>query len=220
MGYERETLEALVRVLKNEVIDLSGVLMIELGNQEVYGNYHKVEQLYAEHGYVHRMERRIVKPFFEHLGLRCTQIDYNGKDGALPYDVRKDVTPLLPTKFRVLTNIGFTEHVGEGESEANLLLNQYGVFKNLHDLGEVGAIYYHCVPLTRFWYRHGVCDYALEFFSGLCAFNRYSILKGPYEETYHPETQVAVFYKKTSDAPFMTFEQFSCLPGLRSTARD
>jgi hypothetical protein len=220
MGYEREILEGLVNVIKREIGDLSGVAMFELGNQEVYGNYHKVEQYYAENGYVHTIERRVVKPFFEFLGLDCTQIDYNGQDGALPFDVRNNIAMLINKKFRVLTNIGFTEHVGENDSEENLLKNQYSVFKNLHDLGEVGAVYFHCVPFTRFWYRHGVCDYGLDFFAELCTQNNYQIIKGPYEETYHPEKQAAVFYKKIVDNPFMTFEQFSSLPGLRSTARD
>jgi hypothetical protein len=220
MGYEKESLEPLIQVIKKEFINLSGVAMLELGNQEIYGNYDKVEQLYAEYGYKHTMSRRIVKPFFEYLGMRCTQIDYNGMDGALNYDVRNDITHLFNMKFKVLTNIGFTEHVGEGDIEENLLKNQYSVFKNLHELGEVGSIYYHCVPLTRYWYRHGVCDYSLDFFSALCASNQYYIIKGPYEELYHPEKQAAVFYKKINDSPFMTLEQFSLLPGLRSTSRD
>jgi hypothetical protein len=69
--------------------------MLELGNQEVYGHYDKVEKLYAEYGYKHQINRRIVKPFFEYLGIRCTQIDYNGLDGALPLDVRNDITKYL-----------------------------------------------------------------------------------------------------------------------------
>ena len=220
MGYERELLESLLGVLKTELGDLSGVPMLEFGNQEVYGNYHKVEQLYAEYGYTHREQRRIVKPFFEHLGLRCTQIDYNGRDGALALDVRNDIAASLPQTYTVITNIGFSEHVGEGDAEPTLLRNQYGVFKNIHDVGAAGAIYFHCVPLTRNWYRHGVCDYSLDFFSQLCAANDYSIIKGPYIEAYHPELQSAVAYRKVKDAPFISFEQFSALPGIRGTARD
>jgi hypothetical protein len=45
-------------------------------------------------------------------------------------------------------------------------------------------------------------------------------VKGPYIETYHPESQAAVAYKKMKDAPFLSFEQFSALPGLRSTSAD
>ena len=108
MGYEKESLEPLIQVIKKEFINLSGVAMLELGNQEIYGNYDKVEQLYTEYGYKHTMSRRIVKPFFEYLGIRCTQIDYNGMDGALNYDVRNDITHLFNMKFKVLTNIGFT----------------------------------------------------------------------------------------------------------------
>jgi len=220
MGYERELLESLLAVLKTGIGDLSGVPMLEFGNQEVYGHYDKVERLYAEYGYTHCSPRRVVKPFFEHLGLRCTQIDYNGRDGALALDVRKDIAACLPQTYKVITNIGFSEHVGEGEVESSLLRNQYGAFKNFHDVGAVGAVYFHCVPLARNWYKHGVCDYTLDFFSQLCAANEYSIVKGPYIEAYHPELQSAVAYKKVKDVPFISFEQFSALPGLRSTARD
>lgn len=220
MGYERELLESLLAVLKTAIGDLSGVPMLEFGNQEVYDHYDKVEKLYAEYGYTHRMERRIVKPFFEHLGLRPTQIDYNGRDGALALDVRKDIASCLPQTYKVITNIGFSEHVGEGEAESTLLRNQYGMFKNLHDVGAVGAVYFHSVPLTRNWYRHGVCDYSLDFFSLLCAANEYSIIKGPYIEAYHRELQSAVAYRKVKDAPFISFEQFCTIPGIRSTASD
>lgn len=139
MGYERELLESLLAVLKTGIGDLSGVPMLEFGNQEVYGHYDKVERLYAEYGYTHRLPRRIVKPFFEHLGLRCTQIDYNGLDGALALDVRKDIAACLHQTYKVITNIGFSEHVGEGEAESSLLRNQYGAFKNFHDVGAVGG---------------------------------------------------------------------------------
>lgn len=220
MGYEREILESLVKTIELELGDLSGVSMLEFGNQEVYDNYYKVEQLYAEYKYTHTLERRIVKPFFEHLGICCNQIDYNGNDGALQYDVRNDITSLVSKKFQIITNVGFTEHVGEGDIVTNLFKNQYAVFKNIHDLGHVGCIYFHCVPLSYFWYKHGVCDYSLEFFKELCTLNNYSIIKGPYVERYHTEKQVGIFYKKVVDSPFITFEQFASLPGLRSTAND
>lgn len=221
MGYEREILEGLVTMLRSQLSNLSGVDLLELGNQEVYSRYEKVLAYYQENGYTHTMDRRIVKPFFEHLGLRVTQIDYNGKDGALALDVRKDIMPYLTKKFKVVTNVGFTEHVGEYDIMPDKLLEcQYAVFKNLHDVGDVGAIYFHCVPLNHFWHKHGVCDYSLEFFEKLCHANNYQILKGPYVEIYHPEKQAAVFYKKISDSPFITFEQFSSLPGLRSTCKD
>lgn len=221
MGYEREVLEKIVNVIKAEFAELSGIEFLELGNQEVYNNYDRVLQFYSEYGYTHKMERTIVKPFYEFLGLKCTQIDYNGRDGALALDVRNDVTSHFNKKFKLLTNVGFTEHVGEGDSDrSQFKKSQYSVFKNLHDLGDIGAVYYHCVPLNHYWHKHGICDYSLEFFEKLCIANNYVIIKEPYVENYHVDKQASVFYRKINNYPFMTYEQFAALPGLRSTAND
>ena len=220
MGYERETLELLTNTIKTQFDTLSNISMLEFGNQEVYDNYHKVLEFYKENNYQHRIQRNIVKPFFEHLGIQVVQIDYNGKDGAHALDVRNDIRDTITQKFDIITNIGFTEHVGEGDHEYKLISNQYSIFKNMHDLGKIGCLYFHIVPLTGFWYKHGVCDYSLDFFKKLCEFNKYSILKGPYIETYHPEKQAGILYRKTTDEQFMSLENFKLLPGLRSTASD
>ena len=76
------------------------------------------------------------KLFFEHLNYNHTSIDINGDDGSLQFDVRRDdLYKQLSFKFDVITNLGFTEHVGEGDVEENLLRNQYVMFKNMHELG-------------------------------------------------------------------------------------
>ena len=65
-----------------------------------------------------------------------TSIDINGDDGSLQIDVRRDdLYEKLSFKFNVITNLGFTEHVGEGDVEENLFRNQYIMFKNMHELG-------------------------------------------------------------------------------------
>ena len=191
--------------------------MFELGNQEIYG-MEKAIGFLSTFGY--KPSSTIVKYFFEFLGINHTSVDYNGLDGAHKLDVRQDISNHFPTKFDVLTNLGFTEHVGENSAWSTLIAGQYAVFKNLHELGNENAIYYHCVPLTRNWYKHGVCDYSLEFFSELAAVCGYMILKGPFIEDYHVEKQASVFFQKTPTSTFPSFERFSQLPGLRSTERD
>ena len=81
MGYERELLESLLAVLKAEVWNLSGVQMLELGNQEVYGHYDKVEKLYAEYVYKHQINRRIVKPFLSILAFAPPKLIIMGSMG-------------------------------------------------------------------------------------------------------------------------------------------
>ena len=220
MGYEVEILRKLVNTAYAVFSDVSGVRMLEFGNQEVYGStaLNRVKTFYREKGYAGNTH--ILKYFFQHLGFRHTSIDYNGKDGALPYDVREPLSAKFPVKFQLITNIGFSEHVGENTDYRDMMAAQYAFFKNIHELGGIDSLYYHCVPLTHNWYKHGVCDYSLEFFAKLCEVCNYKIMEGPFVETYHPEKQASVFYTKTMNNDFITFAEFSTLPGLRSTAHD
>ena len=194
------------------------IKFLEFVNQEVYSNFDKVLKLYNDYGYF--KETTVLKYFFEFLKFTYTSVDYNGKDGALRLDVRQDLTIELKDKYDIITNIGFSEHVGEDVTENEMLYSQYNFFKNLHNLGHNNTLYYHCVPLTHNWYKHGVCDYSLDFFKGLCEKNNYRIIEGPFNEDYHKELQASVFYIKSLNNAFMTFEEFNNLKGLRSTNYD
>lgn len=217
MGYEKATIEKLLNVLQENNVTLKGLRLFELGNQEVYG-IEKALGLFSKFGYTPKST--IIKYFFEFLGIKYTSVDYNGLDGAHKLDIRRDISGYLNEKFDVLTNLGFTEHVGENSDWSTILAAQYAAFKNLHDLGSDKAIYYHCVPLTRNWYKHGVCDYSLEFFSKLAEVCGYTILKGPFIEDYHVEKQASVFFRKTPESVFPSFEIFCQIPGLRTTQHD
>lgn len=219
MGYEVPTLEKLINTIKIVFPTTDGLTMLEFGNQEVYGYEPYVRMLDYFKTFGYNGSSNILKYFFEFLKIEHTAIDYNGNDGALPYDVREPLKHKLP-KFNVITNVGFSEHVGESCNIDSLIPGQYAFFKNIHDLGDIDTLYYHCVPLTRNWYKHGVCDYSLEFFNELCSVNNYKIIDGPFIETYHPEKQASIFYTKTNNADFITLEQFSRLPGLRLTFKD
>ena len=79
-----------------------------------------------------------------------TSIDINGDDGSLQIDVRRDdLYEQLSFKFNVITNLGFTEHVGEGDVEENLFRNQYIMFKNMHELG-IHSMLLYTERLTQF----------------------------------------------------------------------
>jgi hypothetical protein len=218
MGYAVETLTKLLATCRTVFgADFRGLSMFEYGNQESYTMGTTLPFLHS-HGYTGTSP--ILKYFFEFLGFKHVSVDYNGRDGAHNLDVRQDITGTITDRFDVLTNLGFTEHVGEYGSATELMTAQYAAFKNLHDLGKCGALYYHVVPFTRHWYKHGVCDYSLEFFAELCRRCGYEVVVPPFVEDYHPEHHASVFYKKVNDAPFISFEEFCALPGLRSTAND
>lgn len=107
--------------------------MIEFGNQEVHDKVGMFYPPYIQEGFY--SSTFPTKYFFEHMGLKHTSVDLNGFDGSLRLDCRQDLTGNLD-KADVITNIGFSEHVGEGDVKDNIIRNQYTIFKNMHDLGK------------------------------------------------------------------------------------
>lgn len=221
MGYDEATARKLLDVCK-EVFGTSfqNISLLDFGDQMFY-DIAKTKPYFEELGYEAKntSEYFLAKPFLEFLGFEYTSIDYNGSNGALNLDVRKDITTKVG-KYDVITNQGFSEHVGESTDPSMMLDSQYAIFKNMHDIGKADALYYHTVPLTHYWFQHGVCDYSLEFFAELCKVNNYTVIREPYIEDYHMEKQASVFYKKNGIRPFCSREEFAALPGLRSTAND
>ena len=95
------------------------------------------------------------------------------KQRALKLDCREEISSFFNTTFDIITNIGFSEHVGEGDIEVNLFKSQYSLFKSLHNLGKIGTIYFHDVPMIHNWYQHGVVHYNKSFFEKLSEINHY-----------------------------------------------
>ena len=62
-------------------------------------------------------------------------MDLNQWDGSVALDCRQDISKKL-SRADVITNIGFSEHVGEGDMSDKVVLNQYMFFKNMHELGK------------------------------------------------------------------------------------
>src|ERR1041384_5416258 len=61
----------------------------------------------------------VYKSVFEAMGIRHVSVDWNGKDGALPLDLRQ---PLNLGRFDMVTNFGTSEHVED---------NQKAVWRNI-----------------------------------------------------------------------------------------
>lgn len=223
-GYQARTmgnvLDLIITVFGSLNVPLK---MLEFGNQEVHdasgydrGFPHFIRYNYDSHGSFS------AKPFFQHLGIDHTSIDINGKDGAIYFDVRNDIRELFGNqRFDVVTNLGFTEHVGEGDVEENLLINQYKVFSSLHNVGSVNSLYFHDLPMIGSHFQHGVAHYNTSFFRAMAARQKYEIIVLFVTDYGDDRTKtVAAGYTKTEDNSFMSFEEFSTLPGLESIFSD
>jgi hypothetical protein len=146
--------------------NLSDVNMLEFGDQVFIGAFPERYEHFATHNFttIVPSSGAVLTPakvYFEHVGMKRTSVDFNGNNGALKLDARMQLRDLIPGpkgQFNLITNLGFSEHIGEQDIEKNLLHNQYAIFKNFHDVGEVGSVYFHHVPRMGQWNRHGVCD--------------------------------------------------------------
>ena len=94
-------------------------------------------------------------------GLNYVCVDWNGLDGAWKFDMtqpdvwryiiaRNNTQTMNPfERFEVVTNFGFTEHVGETYAE------QLECWRNVHELVAVGGYLSMCMPLMPWWKGHG-----------------------------------------------------------------
>lgn len=212
-GYTYDMFQPMMSLLNLYFPDLNGVSMLEFGNQQFFGTFPN------EYNVSHRQPSKF---FFERLGIKYVSIDSNGQLGALKLDVREPLH--MDQKFDVITNTGFTEHVGEGDVAANLIQNQYLAFKALHDVGWVGSLYWHFVPTNHHWIRHGVCYYDSIFFTELMRANGYEVAIAPTvfrSGGYATKNMLLTMYFKRQAGDFITFDAFQALvPGLHSIYSD
>ena len=148
-------------------VDPKDPRMVELGNQEIRENA-KLIILYKALGIP---RPKTGKEFYSSRGFEHTSIDLNGNLGALKMNLSKafdgDALKKLG-QFDVLTNSGTSEHVEE----------QYGCFKNCHNLIKKDGIMCHIVPRTGSWKNHGLYWYDFDFFVELAELNNYAIVMG------------------------------------------
>jgi len=103
---------------------------------------------------------------YEALGMKYQCVDVDGRVGTLVLDMNFDGAPEEhKNRYGLVTNHGTSEH----------LLNQYNVFKMMHDFAKPGGIMIHAVPFTVHL-EHGFFNYQPNFFEALARANSYETL--------------------------------------------
>ncbi len=105
----------------------------------------------------------VYKAFFQGRGYRHVSVDINGLDGALPKDLTK---PLNLGTFDMVTNIGTSEHVSEGNYDG-----QIACWKNILEAMAVGSVLVSNTPQEGAWKRHGTWYPQQPFFVELAKLN-------------------------------------------------
>ena len=106
------------------------------------------------------------RDLYEHLGMTYTCIDVDARFGSLKLEMNFDaVPPEHRGRYDLTTNHGTSEHI----------LNQYNVFKMMHELTSTGGLILHAVPFTAHL-EHGFFNYNVDFFSTIARANSYRTL--------------------------------------------
>ena len=104
--------------------------------------------------------------FMLQCGFKYTAIDIASGESTLLFDLNTDsVPPMLLQKFDLVTNFGTSEHV----------LNQYNVFRTMHDFTCDHGLMYHDLPMGGYFF-HGYFSYTPLFFFHLAQANNYDII--------------------------------------------
>jgi len=103
---------------------------------------------------------------YEALGMTYECVDVDGRVGTLVLDLNFDSVPMEHRgRYDLVTNHGTSEH----------LINQYNVFKMMHDFAAPRGIMMHAVPFTVHL-EHGFFNYQPNFFECLARYNSYETL--------------------------------------------
>jgi len=187
-------------IQKYVIANAEGKEMLELGDQVI-------NPWYAE-----KIKFNVAKPYYTSLGYIHTSVDMNGKNGAVRHDLTKPRAE-FNGKFHIVTNHGTSEHV----------IDQYSVFKQLHDWGAEGCVYGHAVPmdseqhktlLNRPWPKHGFWEYNTEFWSELAKACNYELITAT-TEVRNPAVKYPMCYYssgayiKTKDSKFIEKVEFN-----------
>ncbi len=98
------------------------------------------------------------------MSYQCVDVD--GRVGTLVLDLNFDSVPADQlSRYGLVTNHGTSEH----------LINQYNVFKMMHDFTKPNGIMIHAVPFTVHL-EHGFFNYQPNFFECLARYNSYETL--------------------------------------------
>ena len=99
------------------------------------------------------------------LGFNYRCVDLDPQFNSIPLDLNFDQCPPEHVgKYDFVTNHGTSEHI----------LNQYNVFKVMHDLTKAEGYMLHAVPFTVHL-EHGYFNYQPNFFESLAKYNAYEV---------------------------------------------
>src|SRR6266478_5880852 len=103
---------------------------------------------------------------YEALGIKYGCVDVDGRVGSVVMDLNFDeVSDAHQGKYGLVTNHGTSEHI----------MNQYNVFKAMHEFARPGGVFVHAVPFTVHL-EHGFFNYQPNFFEALARYNSYETL--------------------------------------------
>lgn len=156
-----------------------GKLVIELGNKK------NKTGLYRE--------------FYEAHGMRYVCLDWNGEDGAIPFDMGKELPPrvldiLSSNDIAMVTNFGFMEHV---------YTDQVQGWYNVAQLCPVGAYLAMSMPRPGYWEHHGVYQPHLEWYSDWLTQNGFDVDHlSVYERNERRHMIVTAAYRSDASQPY------------------
>ncbi len=150
--------------------------VVELGSQNVWCPHrHMMRDLFRTFGQYAPSDKLLedfanwkgaARDLYENLGMQYACLDVDERFGSLMLDLNFDEIPSEHRdRYDLTTNHGTSEHV----------LNQYNVFKMVHDLTRPGGLILHAVTFTVHL-EHGFFNYHPQFFRALGMVNSYETL--------------------------------------------
>jgi hypothetical protein len=128
------------------------------------------------------------KSYFEARGIRHVSVDLNGRDGALPLDLRD---PLNLGTFDLVTNYGTTEHVSEQEP----------VWRNIADACDV--LFVSVTPSAGEYRGHGMWQPTIGFYVAFAELNGFKIERIAQRERSAGRTNTHVRMRRHKRVPFV-----------------
>ncbi len=199
MGYVSTTLNNLLTIIRKNYGNLQEIKLLGLGD-EIIWDVTKNYDVFIDYNFNGEPD---LESFFKFIGFSYSSHDNNLKNKIVFENCH----------FDVITNLGGTSQINNDFCKKN----QYEIFKYIHDIGKIGCIYYHVLPFTNNW-KNNNCDYNFDFFKTLCEKCEYEIIIEPFLELYRMndnEKLISIFYKKIKNNQFLSFEDFSNIPGLQ-----
>jgi len=176
-----------IDVFQQAVVGVSGyegLAWCEFGNQQHMGSGRPMRDVLQGRGVA-----------------RYVSIDLNGRDGALALDLQQPVIGETG-QFDVVTNYGTLEHINE----------QYGAWKNMHELCVCGGRMFHALP-RKGHHRlgHGRYLYTHKFVWGLVDTCGYTVLREDEGGASPTHRMIYVALLKVTPDPFVSREKFDRL---------